>query len=192
MPTFMFTRLAISTLVLLANAVLGLTLAAEPKPVLSGTVTRVVDGDTIIVQLQTGPIRVRLYGIDAPESTQAEGREATAYLVKRIAHQSVELEPYSQDRYNRMVAIIYLGDEDIDETMVQQGFAWAYRQYLKRSDTDYCYYEMDARKAHLGLWFLPAAQQIAPWEYRHLKSGGPYTDYSSETAEHCIAELGKR
>jgi micrococcal nuclease len=168
--------------------------AAEAQPIstIPGTVTRVVDGDTIIVQLQTGPIRVRLYGIDAPESTQPEGGEATAYLAKRIAHQPVELEPYGQDRYNRMVAIVYLQDEDVNETMVQQGFAWAYRRYLKRSDTDYCYYEQDARKAHLGLWSLPAAEQVAPWEYRHQDSGGPYTDYSAETAEHCIAELGRR
>jgi endonuclease YncB( thermonuclease family) len=188
----MLPRFLIAISALLASAVLGLALAADPSPVLTGVVTRVVDGDTIDVKLSSGPIRVRLYGIDAPESTQPGGGEATAYLVKRILHQTVDLEPVQQDRYDRLIAIVDLGDEDINETMVQEGYAWAFRKYLKRSDTDYCYYEADARTAHLGLWSLPAAQQLAPWEYRHHKSGEPYTDDTAETAEHCIATLGKR
>jgi endonuclease YncB( thermonuclease family) len=168
-------------------------LAADPQqPVLTGTVTRVVDGDTVVVELSSGPFRVRLYGIDAPESTQPGGGESTSYLTKRILHQKVELEPFQQDRYDRLIAIVDLGDEDINETMVQTGHAWAFRKYLKHSDTDYCYYEADARKAHLGLWSLPAAQQVAPWEYRHHRSGGPYTDYTAETAERCITALGVR
>jgi endonuclease YncB( thermonuclease family) len=77
-------------------------------------------------------------------------------------------------------------------SLIREGHAWAYRKYLRRTDTDYCNHESEARKARLGLWSLPAAQRIAPWEYRHHKSGGPYTDYSAETAERCIAELGKR
>jgi endonuclease YncB( thermonuclease family) len=167
-------------------------LATDPQPALTGTVTRVVDGDTIMVQLVSGPIRVRLYGIDAPESTQPGGAEATEFLIKKILHQTVELEPYQQDRYDRLIAIVDLGDEDINETMVQAGHAWAYRKYLQHSDTDYCYYEADARKAHLGLWSLPLAQQTAPWEYRQRKSRASFTDYSADTAEHCIAELGRR
>jgi micrococcal nuclease len=167
-------------------------LAADPRTVLSGTVARVIDGDTIIVQLASGPIRVRLYGIDAPESTQPEGREATVFLASRILHRVVELEPFQQDRYDRLVAIVDLGDEDINETMVKAGFAWAYRRYLKRSDTDYCYYEADARKARFGLWSLPPVQQVAPWEYRQRRAREAYTDYSTETAQHCIAALGAR
>ena len=52
--------------------------ASESSPVLVGRVTRVVDGDTIEVKLDSGPIRVRLHAIDAPEEAQPYGKEATA------------------------------------------------------------------------------------------------------------------
>lgn len=187
----MLTRLTAATLALLAAAWPLITARADSAPVLTGTVTRVVDGDTIDVQLATGPIRVRLYGIDAPESTQAGGAEATAYLAKRILHQTVELEPYQQDRYDRLIAIVDLGDDDVNELLIQEGHAWAYRRYLKHSDTDYCYYEGEARGARRGLWALPKDRRVAPWEYRKRKSLGAFTDYSTETEEHCIASIGQ-
>src|SRR5882762_5505503 len=63
------------------------------RPVVVGSVSRVVDGDTLVVQLSSGPIRVRLYGIDAPEHNQPGGREATDALSALLAGQRVELEP---------------------------------------------------------------------------------------------------
>src|SRR5262245_61791988 len=68
---------------------------AEESPVLPGTVTRIIDGDTIDVQLSTGPIRVRLHGVDTPERDQPWGKESTAALTALVMGKDVEIEPFS-------------------------------------------------------------------------------------------------
>ena len=52
-------------------------------------------------------IRVRLHGVDAPERDQPSGREASEWLRQRVQDREVLLEPVTQDRYERMVAIVY-------------------------------------------------------------------------------------
>lgn len=99
--------------------------------VLSGTVVHVVDGDTADVRLDSGTIRVRFHGIDAPEGKAPFGREATATLRARLpVGKEVELLPVEQDRYERLVAVVYADGISVNEAMVASGHAWAYRQYL--------------------------------------------------------------
>ena len=146
---------------------------------LSGTVTRVIDGDTIEVQLSSGPIKVRLNSIDTPEKDQPWGPQAQAALAVRVNGKRVELEPVAQDRYDRLVAVVFLGGENINEWMVQQGDAWAYRDYLE--DPSYCAWEAVARASGLGLWSLPPGSRVAPWEWRAAGRGSTaqFTDYST-------------
>lgn len=158
-------RLMRSIAVLLA----GLLCAGAGRPVLVGTVTRVVDGDTLIVQLSSGPIRVRLYGIDAPEHNQPGGREATAVLTSLVSGERVELEPINQDRYSRMVARVLRGQFDVNAEMIRRGDAWVYRHYLRREDRGWCSLESDARKAHRGLWAV--RDPVPPWDFRHHTIG---------------------
>jgi len=164
----------------------------EAMPVLLGTVLSVTDGDTIKVQLSSGPIRVRFHSIDAPEHDQPWGREARSALVSRLDGRQVELEVWTQDRYERLVATVYLGAENINAWMVQEGHAWAYRDYLK--DPQYCQSEADARARHIGLWSLPSISTYAPWEWRaHQRDASKgFTDYSRETAANCIAAMHGR
>lgn len=161
----------------------------QDQPVLVGTVLSVTDGDTIKVQLSSGPITVRFDSIDAPEKSQPWGREAYAALYQRLSQQVVSLDVMTQDRYERLVAVVYLGDENVNGWLVQQGHAWAYRQYL--NDKDYCIWEATARTSNLGLWSLPATSRYAPWEWRTAQRGdaGSFTDYSNETAERCIGSM---
>lgn len=156
------------------------------QPVLVGTVIKVTDGDTIKVQLSSGPITVRFDSIDAPEKNQPWGMEAQAALARRVDQQEVALDVTTQDRYERLVATVYMGDANINGWMVQQGHAWAYRQYLK--DEDYCVWEAEARSLGRGLW---AGRPYAPWEWRQAQRGGAggFTDYSRETADNCIASM---
>lgn len=154
----------------LVLSLLGLLCLAAAGPVLLGKVTRVVDGDTLIVQLSSGPIRVRLYGIDAPEHDQPGGREATAALTLLVGGARIELEPVSQDRYFRMVARVRRGRVDVNAEMVRQGKAWVYRRYLRAEDRDWCTLENAARRAHKGLWALD--HPIPPWDFRHHIAGG--------------------
>jgi endonuclease YncB( thermonuclease family) len=166
--------------------------ADEAMPVLDGTVLSVTDGDTIKVQLSSGPISVRMYSIDAPEKDQSWGLEARAALASRLDRRQVALEVESQDRYERLVATVFLGEENINAWMVSEGNAWAYRDYLK--DPSYCYSEADARSRRLGLWSLPANSTYAPWEWRanQRDASTRLSNYSGETAANCVAAMHGR
>ena len=158
------------------------------EPVLVGRVTRVVDGDTIDVALPSDSIRVRLSGADAPEHDQPWGPQATAALRARVLNREVELVPVDQDRYDRMVAHVCVGPEDVGATLITQGDAWAYRRYLE--DPSYCAYEGIARAARRGVWSYPPSQWIAPWEWRAVHAGraGSYTDYAGVSVASCALE----
>jgi endonuclease YncB( thermonuclease family) len=164
----------------------------DAQPTLSGMVTRVIDGDTIEVQLSSGPIRVRMHSIDTPEKDQPWGLEAQVALAGHVNGKRVELEPVTQDHYDRLVAVVFLGSENINAWMVQQGDAWAYRDYLE--DPSYCAWEAVARASRLGLWSLPPGSRVAPWEWRAAGRGSTagFTDYSSETAAGCVAEMHRK
>jgi endonuclease YncB( thermonuclease family) len=158
---------------------------AKDLPRLRGNVTRVIDGDTLDVQLSSGPIRVRLYGVDAPEKKQAFGMEAKESLERLVKNKAVEIQPESQDRYSRIVGIVFSGKTNVNTTMVEQGSAWAYRRYLHKSDSNYCRLEYSARSGKRGLWKTDAR---APWQFRRK---GPFTDFSRETEASCIASLSR-
>jgi endonuclease YncB( thermonuclease family) len=170
-------------------ATFALPAAQRAEGLLAGKVTRVIDGDTIDVILDSGRIRVRLQGIDAPERDQPGGREAQRWLQQRLIDQLIQLEPVSQDRYERMVAIVHADDGIVNEQLLQAGHAWAYRHYLRRADRHYCDLEERARSARLGLWATAAPH--APWQHRQTAGRGPFTDFSRETADDCRRAAGR-
>lgn len=164
---------------------------AQSNPVLVGTVIKVTDGDTIKVQLSSGPINVRLDSIDAPESNQPHGAQAKAALARLVAGKQVELDVISQDRYERLVAVVYVSDLNVNERMVKDGHAWAYREYLKNKD--FCRWEDQARQQKRGLWSLQTSDWIYPSDWRRLRRGriDAVRDYSGETAQRCLTAIGK-
>lgn len=177
---------------LLLPALLGgrVGLAAD-APRLAGSVVGVSDGDTVDVRLQSGMIRVRLHGIDAPERDQPYGRTSRRELSQLVYRKEVELEPIEQDRYERLVARIWLDGQDVNAELVKRGAAWVYRRYA--TEAAWCAYEKAARDKDLGLWALPNEQQVAPWEWRRRdRLGGRFTDYSRQRVAECVASLGKR
>ena len=130
---------------------------------LAGPVT-VTDGDTLKVSGQ----RIRLFGIDAPESKQTCvaggqrwhcGTSATRTLAKRLAGRPVACSERNRDRYGRVVAVCRAGDEDINAWIVSQRFALAYRKY----STAYVEQERAAKAARRGLW---RGDFVAPWDWR--------------------------
>jgi len=97
---------------------------------------RVVDGDTIVISNE----RIRLHGIDAPESKQlctvdgkdwACGQEATKALVRFIGSQAVTCKGNRRDRYKRLIAVCFVGTHNLNAMMVSEGWALAYRKYSK-------------------------------------------------------------
>jgi len=133
------TIVALVTLLLVAGA----PVVASDHPVLRGTVVGVIDGDTADIRLESGMIRIRFHAIDAPESGQPNGKAAKAALSQLIFGKAVEVEPFEQDRYDRLVARVWLDGQDINAAMVKTGNAWTYRRYA--DDPAYCAYEQAAR-----------------------------------------------
>jgi endonuclease YncB( thermonuclease family) len=173
----------------------GSASAADPLPVLKARVTRVNDGDSIEVDLDSGHARVRMSAIDTPEFDQPYGAQSSAALKALLpVGTPVELEVVTQDQFKRMVAVVWLvqGNQrtNVNETMLRQGHAWAYRRYMK--DPKYCDIEQEARSKKSGLWAQPVSDWVYPPEWRFLKNGEiralptPY----EETREKCVAVLG--
>ncbi|MBU7046805.1 MAG: thermonuclease family protein [Theionarchaea archaeon] len=114
--------------------------------------TSVIDGDTF--RLETGE-PVRLIGIDAPELSQPGGKESRQYLTQLILNKGVTLEKSyeDQDKYNRLLRFVYIGNLCINEEMIRQGYAEA--RYLPSTDPLREYYiqlEIEAEIAKAGLW----------------------------------------
>jgi endonuclease YncB( thermonuclease family) len=86
----------------------------------------------------SGPIRVRFHGVDAPEKAQPHGKEATTALSAWVLNKDVQLEPFEHDRYDRLVAIVYEGDRNVNAEMVRAGHAWAFRRYMRKEDASLC------------------------------------------------------
>ncbi len=125
---------------------------------------RIIDGDTIEISSE----RIRLHGIDAPESKQkctaggkewACGQEATFALAQFIETHWVTCKGDKRDRYGRIIAVCFVGSHDLNAMMVREGWALAYRRY----SMDYVDEENEARSNHIGIWrgeFMP------PWAWR--------------------------
>ena len=127
---------------------------------LSGKVVSIHDGDTITVLQGKQQIKVRLFGIDAPELKQPYGKKSKQFLANLIAGEVVEVEGNGEDRYKRTIGTIYLNGADINAQMVENGYAWAYRKFSKK----YTLQESQAKKQRLGLW--RDKEPIPPWEWR--------------------------
>lgn len=126
-------------------------------------VIAIKDGDTIEILKDGKPLRVRLYGIDAPEKNQDFGTRSQQYTASLVFGKRVGLEVKGSDRYGRTIGIIYLADgRSLNEELVRAGLAWHYTDYSK--DANLAALEVEARQARRGLWAGP--QPTSPWEFR--------------------------
>lgn len=149
---------------LLAAATLGAVALAGGFATAQTGPAHVVDGDTIDVAGR----RVRLWGIDAPESGQlcerggidyACGGAASAHLRALIGDGTVTCLARTTDRYGRTVAVCHAGTVDIGAAMVSGGWAMAFVRY----SSDYVAEERAARDAGRGLWI---GRFTPPWDWR--------------------------
>ena len=100
---------------------------------LEGKVIKVVDGDTIWILPKGGErVKIRLYGIDAPEMKDSGGKKSKKYLSELIAGKEVQIETHGHDKYKRVIGIVYLDGTDINGKMVKDGYARAYFKYSKK------------------------------------------------------------
>lgn len=134
-----------------------------------GVITHVTDGDSAWLQPAGGgaPVQLRLLGIDAPESCQAWGIEATRALRELVLQKHVLVKTVGQDGYGRTLGTVYLGDQNVNKTLVQEGQAWS-----TRSRYDQGPYVADERMAKaLGRGLNAAGGAVMPKDFR--RNHGP-------------------
>lgn len=165
------------------------SLLISATPVLADQIVgraSVIDGDTLEIR----GTRIRLHGVDAPESAQECqnsdgkayrcGQKAALALSDKIGVANVSCEQKDIDRYQRIVAVCSLRGEDLNAWLVQEGYALAYRQY----GTDYIAQEYNAQMARRGLW---AGSFIPPWDWRKGKrdtsTSSPLSGTSTSSAQ---------
>ena len=124
-------------------------------------VARVVDGDTVHVDLEGDDVTIRLIGIDTPESVQpgspveCYARRASDYTRERLDGATVDLEFDLErtDRFGRTLAYVWIGDELFNGTLVERGFATVttFPPNVKHVD-EFTEAQHEARGAGLGVW----------------------------------------
>ncbi len=124
----------------------------------SGVVTRVIDGDTLLVvpicpPVETCPAqRVRLWGVDAMERDTAIGASAAEFVRRIVGGSRVTVLARGIGPYRRTIARVILPDgRDLGRVLIATGWAVWSRRYAPKAD-DYRQAEAEARKARLGIW----------------------------------------
>lgn len=168
----LYWRIALSILALSATSAL-----AEP---IKGVVVSISEGDTLtVLDNQRRQHRVRLAGIDAPESTQPFGQKSKTRLSAMVFNREVEIVGSKRDRYGLTLGKVMAADpncnapacpkiHDVNLMQVMSGMAWWYRQYAREQSPkereDYEVAEFQAKSQRLGLW--AGKNPMPPWEWR--------------------------
>ncbi len=139
---------------------------------LTGRVTGVVDGDTldVFVECVKMEFRIRLAGIDAPETGQAFGKVSMKSLSDIAFGKAATVEWHKRDKYGRLVGKVLVGGLDTNLEQVKLGLAWHFKEYegeQSPEDRDtYAKAEMAAKEGKAGLWRDP--EPIPPRTWRHM------------------------
>ena len=136
----------------------------------SARVVAVIDGDTIDVvrgNANLDQVRIRFYGIDAPESRQPHGKKAAKHLQKILGSQLVQVEVMQKrDKHKRIVGIVSHNSQDAGLAMAKDGYAWVDSRFCKRKSPCNSYRAAvnRAKKEKTGLW--RDSNPVPPWKWR--------------------------
>lgn len=136
---------------------------------LSGQVVGITDGDTLtVLDANRTQHKIRLAGIDAPESSMDWGSKAKKALADMTFRRQVIVLWDKKDRYGRTLGKVMVEGRDINLQLIGQGMAWHYKKYQNEqssADRDlYSRSEIESRTQKKGLWADPSP--IPPWEWR--------------------------
>lgn len=150
--------------------------------VLEATVTKVIDGDTLLVEANGRELTVRVWGIDAPEMGQPYGpkaRRAARELVSDGGDRKVHVHVEETGPYGRVIGRVRcrkFGDVDLACALVRQGYAWHSRDY--RTTRALRQLETQAQRGGDGLWSQP--DPTPPWVFRDRRKEKDLTDVFRE------------
>ena len=137
----------------------------QPPQLLEGICVGVSDGDSLHLELPDGErVRVRLYGIDAPEKDQECALAARKKLGKLIYDKEIRVEVLDVDKYGRYVGKVYAGARYVNRYLLKEGLAWHYKHYAA-DDELLAEAEARAKAAGWGIWATES-----PWRPRIFRS----------------------
>ena len=120
---------------------------------IAGRVSRVADGDSLTLKTADGEVKIRLFGLDAPEMKQSRGRESKKYLARLVSGREVRVEVKERDQYGRVVGRVFVQDQAVDLKLVVAGQVWVYENYCRET---FCgelrRLQEEARQSRRGLW----------------------------------------
>jgi micrococcal nuclease len=169
-------RKLIGLLIIIATSLAGLYLSATKQGVIETpilafvkpgyyAVTKIYDGDTFEVDMSGHREKVRLIGVDTPEThkpntpVQCFGPEASTYSTGRLTMQAVRLEADpigdNRDRYGRLLRYAYLPDGTmLNQILINKGYGFAYLGFAFQKKTEFASGQKSAQNAKLGLWAI--------------------------------------
>lgn len=126
-------------------------------------VVEVIDGDTVIIDLNGAETTIRLIGVDAPESVHPDeekncvfGETASEYLKNRLEGEYVDIEydNETKDIYGRTLAYIYIGSEMLNETIIRNGYGvyYYFPDDTHRYDDRFIQAQKYAQENFIGMW----------------------------------------
>lgn len=174
----MIRKVILYAVLLIFGQISPLAYAANERQLMC-RVVGISDGDTLTCLSNQKSFKVRLQHIDAPESAQSYGNRAKQMLAALVFKKQVILQVSGYDKYQRVLAVVYDQDKNINLMLVQQGMAWAYRQ----TQPIYKQAQAQAQQKRIGLW--QDAKPIEPFEWRKLK--GNHYDRGAITAPQSTA-----
>ena len=128
----------------------------------TGWVSWVMDGDTVLLVRngQHEPIKLRVDGIDAPETCQPGGAEAREAMIRLALRKPVQVLDLGQDNYGRQLGRLSVDGVDLGAEMVRTGMAWAYR--FRTGKGPYARLQRQAQTQKIGLFSAADAAMSPP------------------------------
>lgn len=143
----------------------ALPCALQAAETWTGWVSWVMDGDTVLLvrQGQHEPVKLRLDGIDAPETCQPGGAEARDAMIRLALRKPVQVLDLGQDSYGRQLGRLTVDGVDLGAEMVRNGMAWAYR--FRTGQGPYARLQRQAQVQKMGV-FAAAEAAMSPPVFR--------------------------
>ncbi len=152
--------------------ILSITTTQAQPTVISGQVTRIIDGDTFEMLQDSKHIRCRIFEVDAPEKEQPYGKESADSLSKLLLNKPILCLGLGRDIYFRQLVKIYQLDNqsvNLDSVLVSRGWAWSMKGWNKsyynpKADPN----QVQAQAAGRGLW--QCQLPVLPFIWRNLNA----------------------
>ncbi len=163
---------------------------SSPKSIaakIHNNIQRVIDGDTIVFQGR----RVRLFGVDAPESRQEFGSEALAWLTDTLGNaNSVSVINKGTDVYGRQLGKVYADGVDVGKEMVKRGWAVPSGGDQDEDSAELFYAGERARESKLGMWANGGGASTTPAVFRRFDT--PWDRYARDEFTEAMNQIRKR